>query len=259
MARREPIRTLSAGAALAAVCALAGPASAEAGYARRTLRPGSHGRDVKLFQKYLTRAGFRVAADGDYGHRTARGERRFEKSAGRRVDGRASRGEQRLVRRAAKAHGDGSGGASYRGGDGNPAATATLGPDGVTAIPPDGAPDQVKAAIGAANRITDKPYRYGGGHGDFEDSGYDCSGSVSYAMHGGGLLDAPLDSTGFESWGADGPGQWITVYANAGHAYAVIAGLRFDTSGGSKDDSGPRWRTEPASTNGYVVRHPAGL
>jgi hypothetical protein len=112
-------------------------------------------------------------------------------------------------------------------------------------------------AIAAANRITRKPYRYGGGHGSFSDSGYDCSGAVSYALHGAGLLRTPHDSTGFESYGRSGPGAWITVYANSGHAYAVIAGLRFDTSG--RGENGPRWRPEPRSGRGYVVRHPAGL
>jgi hypothetical protein len=115
----------------------------------------------------------------------------------------------------------------------------------------------VKDAIVAANAITTKPYRYGGGHGKWEDSGYDCSGTVSYALHGGGLLNKPLDSTGFESWGLAGKGQWITVYANAGHAYVIIAGLRFDTSGAGEE--GPRWRKEPRSPSGYVARHPAGF
>ena len=94
---------------------------------------------------------------------------------------------------------------------------------------------------------------YGGGHGSFESSGYDCSGSVSYALHGGGLLSAPLDSTGFMTWGDSGPGQWITVYSNPGHAYAVIAGLRFDTSGAP-----PRWQTGARDSAGYVATHPPG-
>lgn len=102
-----------------------------------------------------------------------------------------------------------------------------------------------------------KPYIYGGGHGRFEDKGYDCSGSVSYALHGAGLLERPRDSTGLESWGADGEGAWISVYANTGHAYMVIAGLRFDTSGDG--GSGPRWRPASRSGSGFVVRHPAGL
>jgi hypothetical protein len=132
--------------------------------------------------------------------------------------------------------------------------------DGHTAIAPDSAPQEVKDVIAAANRITTKPYRYGGGHGRWEDSGYDCSGAVSYALHGGGFLSKPLDSTGFESWGQSGTGAWITVYANSGHAYAVIAGLRFDTSsGGSDAGDGPRWRTKTRPTSGYVARYPVGF
>ena len=102
-----------------------------------------------------------------------------------------------------------------------------------------------------------KPYRYGGGHGRWEDSGYDCSGAVSYALHGAGLLRRARDSSGFESFGDAGEGAWITLYAHGGHAYVVIAGLRFDTSGRGED--GPRWRPEWRSGKGFVKRHPAGL
>jgi peptidoglycan hydrolase CwlO-like protein len=129
---------------------------------------------------------------------------------------------------------------------------ATLNSDGTATAPAD-APDAVKAAIAAANAITNTPYVYGGGHGSFDSSGYDCSGSVSYALHGGGFLSSPLDSTGFMTWGEPGPGSWITVYANPGHAYAVIAGLRFDTSGAP-----PRWQTEQRDPAGYVAVHPPG-
>jgi cell wall-associated NlpC family hydrolase len=126
---------------------------------------------------------------------------------------------------------------------------------------PKRAPWQVRRAIRAANRITDLPYVYGGGHGSFTASGYDCSGTVSYALNGGKLLDAPLASGGLASWGEPGEGKWITVYANASHAFVVIAGRRLDTSavddpGGQK---GPRWRAQSTDTSGYVARHPAGL
>ena len=137
--------------------------------------------------------------------------------------------------------------------------TATLNSDG-TATPPADAPPQVVAAIEAANAIEDMPYVWGGGHGSFEDSGYDCSGAVSYALHGGGLLDSPLDSTGLSYWGESGAGSWITVYANSGHTYVVIAGLRFDTSG--TGGSGPSWSTSLdgyLDPSAYAVRHPAGL
>jgi peptidoglycan hydrolase CwlO-like protein len=120
---------------------------------------------------------------------------------------------------------------------------------------PSAAPSAVQAAIEAANAIATLPYIWGGGHGSFESSGYDCSGAVSFALHGGGMLDSPLDSTGLSTWGEPGPGQWITVYANAGHAWMIIAGLAFDTSGGA----GPRWHPSPvSSTEGFIARHPPG-
>ncbi|HEY5943751.1 MAG TPA: hypothetical protein VIT89_12945 [Solirubrobacterales bacterium] len=120
---------------------------------------------------------------------------------------------------------------------------------------PASAPQAVKDAIAAANAIATTPYVWGGGHGSFESSGYDCSGAVSYALHGGGFLDSPLDSTGLTTWGEPGPGRWITVYGNSGHAWMVIAGIAFDTSGGA----GPRWHDPWAnSPEGFIARHPAG-
>ncbi len=121
---------------------------------------------------------------------------------------------------------------------------------------PSAAPAAVAAAIEAANSIATTPYIWGGGHGSFESSGYDCSGSVSFALHGGGFLSSPLDSTGLSTWGEPGPGRWITVYANAGHAWMIVAGLAFDTSGGA----GPRWHPSPvSSTEGFIARHPPGF
>jgi len=138
-----------------------------------------------------------------------------------------------------------------------PGQQAKLLPNG-DAIPPANAPLQVRAVIEAANRINHLPYVWGGGHGSFEDSGYDCSGAVSYALHGGGLIDSPLDSTGFRSWGEPGIGNWITIYTYSGHMYAVIAGLRFDT-GGPGGGNGPRWSSIMRSTVGFVPRRPSGL
>jgi len=146
-----------------------------------------------------------------------------------------------------------------------PASRATI-VDG-KAVPPPGAPPEVVAAINAANAIVTKPYRYGGGHKSFDDSGYDCSGSISYALRGANLLTSPLDSSGFMRWGKRGRGRWITVYTNPGHAYVMIAGRRLDTGGRSRTaarsagvapGSGPRWGGR-RSTRGYVARHPAGL
>ena len=113
-------------------------------------------------------------------------------------------------------------------------------------IPPKSAPPRVKAVIAAANKIRTKPYIYGGGHGRWWDRGYDCSGSVSYALHGGEFLDSPLPSGPMASWGLAGEGRWITVYANAGHAYAVIAGYRWDTSGNTDGKTGPQLARGPA-------------
>jgi hypothetical protein len=125
------------------------------------------------------------------------------------------------------------------------------------AYAPENAPLAVQQAIWAANKLRQKPYIYGGGHQSFRSRGYDCSGTVSFALHGAGLLDSPLDSSSFMKWGERGRGQWITVYTNPGHAFTIIAGLRLDTSG--PGESGPRWRTEARSLRGYKVRHPEGF
>lgn len=125
-------------------------------------------------------------------------------------------------------------------------------------VPPKSAPVRVKKVISFANRIRTKPYIYGGGHGHWWDRGYDCSGSVSYALHGGRFLSSPLPSGPLARWGQGGAGRWITVYTNPGHAYAVIAGYRWDTSGDSSG-SGPRWHEDLRSASGYVARHPAGF
>jgi peptidoglycan hydrolase CwlO-like protein len=136
--------------------------------------------------------------------------------------------------------------------------TATINSDG-SATPPADAPPAVVAVIEAANQIKDAPYVWGGGHGSFESSGYDCSGAVSYALHGGGFLSSPLDSTGLGYWGESGEGNWITVYANSGHAWMVVAGLRWDTSDTGGD--GPSWSASMSSWESgqsWSVRHPAG-
>ena len=137
-----------------------------------------------------------------------------------------------------------------------PAGHATLDSNG-DAIPPANAPLAVRGVIEAANQIDNLPYIWGGGHGSFSSPGYDCSGAVSFALHGGGFLSSPLDSTGLEVWGAPGAGNWITVFANSGHAWAYIAGLRWDTAGNGAD--GPRWSTVmDENTADFVARHPAG-
>jgi hypothetical protein len=128
---------------------------------------------------------------------------------------------------------------------------------GTVAYAPSRAPAAVKRVIWAANKIRHKPYKWGGGHAHWKDSGYDCSGAVSYALHGGGLIDYSLASTGFMHWGDSGNGRWITVFASSSHAFMIVAGLRFDTSGAG--ESGPRWRPEPRWEHHFRARHPAGL
>jgi hypothetical protein len=127
------------------------------------------------------------------------------------------------------------------------------------AYAPSEAPLSVKRAIWAANSLRRKPYRWGGGHGSFYDRGYDCSGTVSFALHHAGKLSTPMPSRGFRTYGSRGRGRWITVYARKGHTFAVIAGLRLDTTGRSGGDEGPRWHRDPRPTRGFTARHPEGL
>ena len=129
-------------------------------------------------------------------------------------------------------------------------------PNGM-AVAPENAPDVVKRVILAANEIARFPYKWGGGHGAWRDDGYDCSGSVSFALAGAGLLDSPLTSGGFIDYGAPGEGRWITIYTNPGHVFMIVAGLRFDTSGQGR--AGTRWQEAPRSIDGFVVRHVPGL
>jgi hypothetical protein len=126
-----------------------------------------------------------------------------------------------------------------------------------TAIAPENAPEVVKRVIMAANEIAKFPYKWGGGHGAWRDNGYDCSGSVSFALAGAGLLQSPLTSGAFMNYGAPGQGRWITIYANNGHIFMFVAGLRFDTSGQGR--AGTRWQAESRSTAGFAVRHIPGL
>ena len=207
---------------------IVGPATWAAITARSATRGGGA---VRKLQRAL-----RIAADGIFGPQTAAAVRRFQRRHGLVADG--------VV---------------------GPATWAALGHPGMQAVlrrkrprPAGGSlPPVVRRVIRAGNRIADKPYKYGGGHRRWRDSGYDCSGSVSYALHGGGLLSAALTSGGLMTWGAPGRGRWITVYANPSHTYMVVAGRRFDTSG--RSESGTRWSRKMRDSAGYKVRHPPGL
>lgn len=130
---------------------------------------------------------------------------------------------------------------------------------GGRAVPPANAPPEVLRAISAGNRICMKPYRRGGGHARFEDTGYDCSGTTSYVLHAAGALAAPTVSGAFRSFGKSGPGRWISVYARSGHVFMEVAGLRLDTGYNDRSSDGPRWSSRSRPTKGYTVRHPAGL
>jgi peptidoglycan hydrolase-like protein with peptidoglycan-binding domain len=224
-----------------------------AGYATRTLRVGSSGSDVRALQRYLDGAGFDTSADGAFGPATRRSVMAFESAADRRVNGVASRSEQRIVRaRAAAADGGDGGGEPVQ-----PAPEKGYIDSNGLAVAPSSAPDEVRAIIDAGNRIATKPYKYGGGHGRWNDTGYDCSGSVSYVLHAAGLLSRALDSTGFMSYGERGRGSWITIRSNPSHAYMIVAGLRFDTSARSR--TGSRWSEQMRSARGFRGTHPDGF
>jgi peptidoglycan hydrolase-like protein with peptidoglycan-binding domain len=237
----------------------------------RTLKVGKRGQDVRTLQRYLTRVGQRADADGVFGAGTKSAVQGFERSQKRRVDGMLSRGDARALRDVVT-NGGAIASVALTGGSLptlqeiqaaeeaplklGPGQRAIVGPDGL-AIAPVAAPPVVQAIIAAGNRIALKPYIYGGGHGQWEDDGYDCSGSVSYALHGAGLLDQSMASGDFMKWGDAGPGQWVTLYANGGHIFMVVAGLRFDTSG--RSTKGSRWQADMRPATGYAVRHPTGL
>ena len=246
-------RALPAFAAVVLVAVLSAGDAIAAPYASRTLREGTSGKDVRAFQRYLDRAGQETDADGEFGPATATSLRALESEEGRPVDGVATRSDQRLVRKRAAEPVDP---ADAQEPITAPTDDATVGPGGL-AVPPAGAPAEVVEIIAAGNRIARKPYKYGGGHGRWRDSGYDCSGSVSFALHGAGLLDSPLDSSAFASWGERGRGDWVTVRTNPGHAYMIVAGLRFDTSARKRGTT--RWTETMRSPRGYVARHPEGL
>ena len=205
----------------AAAAVLAAPAAAIA------QRVAHRGPSVRMAQRHL-----HVTADGVFGPDTRRAVKRLQRRHGLHADGVVGpltwaalgiRGRHPVLK-ALRRHGR------------------------------RGLPVRVTRAIRAGDRIASLPYKYGGGHGSFSDSGYDCSGSVSYVLHAAGVLSRPMDSGELESYGAPGRGRYITVYANSGHAFAVIHGRRFDTSGG-----GDRWHSDARPAAGYVVRHPAGL
>jgi cell wall-associated NlpC family hydrolase len=236
------------------------PTAAEARLGDRTLRLGSHGSDVRQLQRALTSAGWETDVDGEFGRGTRRNVKRFEREEDRRVDGVVTRSDARALRLAAER--DANEPEDLTNTDPTQPAPVTPGSKATIsnglAIPPADAPPEVKAVIAAGNRIAKKPYKYGGGHARLTDTGYDCSGSMSYALRKAGLLDGSLDSSGFMRFGEPGRGTWITIRANRGHSYMMVAGLRFDTSG-ARARGGSRWTTKMRSARGYRGRHPEGF
>jgi peptidoglycan hydrolase-like protein with peptidoglycan-binding domain len=234
---------------------------------RRVLRLGMRGADVREMQHALSVTGYRTTADGQFGPRTRLSVLRYQRASGMRANGVLSRREARALRaatrttvRTARPPATATTSAATAG------ATASIASDGQLVLPA-GAPAAVQQIVAAANSIIDTHYEWGGGHASFQSSGYDCSGSVSFALHGGGLLSFPEDSTGLESYGQPGRGRWVTVYSNPSHAFLVVDGRAFDTADFSGPNipagSGPRWRLDPTGNlhdgGSYVARHPAGL
>jgi peptidoglycan hydrolase-like protein with peptidoglycan-binding domain len=244
-------RALLPSLALASVLLFA-PAAEAAKFGSRTLRQGMSGSDVKTLQRYLDRVGQETMVDGQFGRGTARSVRGFEADAGRKVDAVVTRPDAQALKTEVKSTATTTTPTTPAPATGK----ATLTSEGLAVAPAD-APDVVKAIIEAGNEIATAPYKYGGGHGKWNDSGYDCSGSVSYALHGAGLLSRALDSGEFMSWGEHGRGTWVTIRANPGHAYMIVAGLRFDTS--ARRQGSTRWTTEMRSARGYRGVHPEGL
>jgi cell wall-associated NlpC family hydrolase len=225
-------------------------------FGERDLRQGMRGTDVRVLQDFLTQAGVKTKVDGQFGPATKRRVRSWERKSKLPINGVVTREDAATLRGQVGKDASGLQNAGGAQPVAAPTGEATLGSDGL-AVAPAGAPPEVAAVIAAANEIVGKPYKYGGGHGDWEDSGYDCSGSESYALHGAGLVSRPMNSTEFMSWGEAGEGQWITSYANSGHSYLVVAGLRFDT--GWNGGNGPKWSTEMRPGDSYTARHPEGL
>jgi hypothetical protein len=216
-------------------------------FGTRRLHVGMEGRDVRGLQYHLGRIGYGTSVDGAFGPLTQAALERWEGAKDRRIDGVATRPDQHALK-----------GTRRRGGGGRtPLVHAWISRRGFAHISPS-APRKVRRLIRAGNVIAKAPYKYGGGHGTWNDSGYDCSGSVSYVLHHAGLLDGlARPSSGFMNWRFAGRGKWVTVYANSGHMFLTVAGIRFDTTDRERD--GTRWHRDMRSTAGYAVRHPGGI
>jgi peptidoglycan hydrolase-like protein with peptidoglycan-binding domain len=218
-------------------------------FGTRRLKIGMRGRDVRGLQWHLGRVGYGTSIDGAFGPLTQAAVMRWERARGRGVDGVMTRPDQRALKHTRR------GGRRHR--TSRPRVRAWISRRGFAHISRS-APRKVRRLIRAGNRIAKAPYKYGGGHGSWNDSGYDCSGSVSYVLHHAGLLrGSARPSGGFTNWGFAGHGRWVTVYANGGHMWLKVAGIRFDTTDRERD--GTRWHRDIRSSAGYAVRHPGGI
>ena len=216
----------------------------------------SHGMSTKSAIEALQR-GLGVGVDGEFGPETEAALRKFQASKGLEVDGVAGPATWAALGVSGAPELHPPSWALPRPATHTSSGTGTTSTPAASSAPAGNAEAIVAAVIAAGDEIATRPYVWGGGHGSFESYGYDCSGSVSYALHGGGLLSSPEDSTGLESYGEPGPGRYITIYANSEHAWMVVDGKRFDTV--ALAETGNRWSGTMASTAGYVVRHPDGL
>ena len=212
----------------AAVAAAAGSAEGEAS-----------GDAVERLQKAL-----KISPDGEFGPETEAAVRRLQARHGLTVDGVVGVDTWAVL-------------GIHSEGELKPSDAVLHSSEGGAESSSSGESSIVNEVIAAGDEIATRPYVWGGGHGSFVSDGYDCSGSVSYALHGGGLLSSPEDSTGLESYGDPGPGRFITIYANSEHAFMVVDGKRFDTV--ALAETGTRWSGSMTSTAGFVARHPAGL
>jgi peptidoglycan hydrolase-like protein with peptidoglycan-binding domain len=264
--RRASRPALLAALALGALLAPAAPAQARLG--DRVLELGSHGGDVRALQGYLDAAGYRVRESGRFDRQTRIQVRTFQSDFGLSPTGVVTTRVALAIVRTATAPPGSGGGTQYqappRATPAGPApAGLTIAPgnrarllsSGLAAAPAD-APAEIKAIVASGNEIAHLPYKWGGGHATWRDTGYDCTGSTTYALRTT-FRRGPYPTFGYSDWGLPGPGRWITVYASSYHVFMVVAGLRFDTSG--LRENGSRWTASTRSMDGFAPRHPAGF
>ena len=255
-------------ALLAAAAGLSvAPGAAQARLGDRSLRLGAHGNDVRALQGYLDAAGYQVRETGRFDRVTRLRVLWFQGDNGFTANGIVTVRVARAIILTATARPGSGGGTAFEVQPSHPPGPA---PAGLTVVPgdrakllssglaaaPANAPAEVKSIIASANEIARLPYKWGGGHATWRDSGYDCSGSTTYALRTT-FRRGPAPTFGYDDWGVAGPGRWVTIYASSWHVFMVVAGLRFDTSG--LREHGSRWTTSSRSMSGFVARHPASF